>query len=77
MNAEAELFDQPVDPIDPRGTGFFGLKGAADGVAAVYDREDNRMKQRLIFGVEWAVDEDVCRVPGWSLLPSITVVICV
>jgi len=38
MNAEAALVDQAVDPIDPRGTRLFGLKGAANGVAAVNDR---------------------------------------
>ena len=43
MNAELALVDQAVDPIDPRGTRLFGLKSAANGVAAVNDREDDRV----------------------------------
>ena len=38
MHAESTLVDQAVDPIDPRSTRLFGLKGAANGVAAVNDR---------------------------------------
>jgi hypothetical protein len=35
MNAEPAIFDQAVDPVDPRRARIVRLQSAADGVAAV------------------------------------------
>ena len=62
MDAEAALFEQAVESVDADCARVFGLQRAPDRVAAVDDREDDRVEQRLVVGVERAVDNDIPRV---------------
>ncbi len=64
VNTQPTLGDYLSDLIEPDLAGIFDLKSTSCHEAAIVRSEYQRLENRPVFRVEWAVDEDVVAILG-------------